>query len=463
MTCILIVILGLISSLLLLITIRKGSVTSQMNKSLVICGIFVVVAATVIGCSSTADMNIEPDLKSVDSTVNENGIQWGSVILGDEMFDYYAEYLEALGRSWEEASKYEWNLSDHEYELAAKSFSPVVYASMLESQRINDNLMAYLMEIERDDSIGVQHAVHFVACIDDELWVICNEVNIPDELREGLEELSLIAEMEYESLGPSMGDYWDEVNEVFGPFLEDLTIIQLDHGGYYEFADVPFDTTFEDFVYSTDSWEFTYFKEPICVDGTGAEAIFSLTNSAGQNLEIYSNSGLFIGDDGEYTIQATRGNTTPDEMIAMLRKWAKGELEDVAPLMAGQTDYANDVMEVFGAFFSPASIEVRADDHETAAQITDMTLEEFVFSVEDWEFQYSAGPEYANIAGPFSESSIVITGADGTKLFIVEELECIYVLNAVPNENGEGSIITGTYGTSIRDMVSSILEWAKTY
>lgn len=323
MTCILIAILGLISSLLLLITIRKGSVIAQMNKALMLCGIFVIVVIMAIGCGNTADTNIDTESNNVHATENEKGIQWGTVILGDDMFDYYAEYLEALGRSWEEASKYEWNLSDHEYEITAKSFSPVVYASMLESQRINDNLMAYLMEIERDDSIGVQQAVHFVACIDDELWVICNEVSIPDELRAGLEELSLIAETEYESLGPSMGDYWDEVNEVFGPFLEDLTIIQLDHGGYYEFADVPFDMTFEDFVYSTDSWEFTYFEEPIRLDGAGAEAIFSLTNSAGQNLEIYSNGGLFIGDNWEYTIHATRGNTTPDEMIAMLRKWAR--------------------------------------------------------------------------------------------------------------------------------------------
>ena len=141
MTCIVIAILGLISSLLLLITIRKGSVTAQMNKALMLCGIFVIVVIMAVGCGNTADTNIDTESNNVHATENEKGIQWDSVILGDDMFDYYAEYLEALGRSWEEASKYEWNLSDHEYELTAKSFSPVVYASMLASQRINDNLI----------------------------------------------------------------------------------------------------------------------------------------------------------------------------------------------------------------------------------------------------------------------------------------------------------------------------------
>ena len=126
-----------------------------------------------------------------------------------------------------------------------------------------------------------------------------------------------------EPIGTYDRDYWTEVNDVFGPFLEPGLQMQLDRGGGYEVGTALFDVSFEDFVNMTDSWEFTYYDEPIRLDleSDGPSAIFSITAKDGTELYIFSEAGLYIGRNWEYSIHVTLGDLTGDEMIAMLYKW----------------------------------------------------------------------------------------------------------------------------------------------
>lgn len=131
-----------------------------------------------------------------------------------------------------------------------------------------------------------------------------------------------------EAIGTYDREYWDEVADVFGPFLEPGLDMQLDISGGYIVGDAPFDLSFEDFVYSSDSWEFSYFDDTVNPDYStnGPIAAFSITAADGRTLRIFSDHGLLIGENGEYSIRASLADLTGHEMIAMLFNWAQEEL-----------------------------------------------------------------------------------------------------------------------------------------
>ncbi len=57
----------------------------------------------------------------------------------------------------------------------------------------------------------------------------------------------------------------------------------------------------------------------------------NVTGWNGTEFYIFSDAGLYIGRNWEYSVHATLGDLTGDEMIAMLYNWASGELNSPAP------------------------------------------------------------------------------------------------------------------------------------
>ena len=394
-------------------SLRERIVRISRNRktSVLLAIVVILIAAIAVGFTFSGG---ETEDAAVSNPYSP-GIEWGTTISGNEMFDFYAEYLEASGRSWDEASKYLWNLGDYDYQLGMDNFHPVTYASMLNSQQLSNDLTAFLMEIDLSDSIGLRQAVNFVARIDGELWVIRNQASIPEELQEGLDALTLAAEIQGESLGPSNGEYWDKVIEVFGPFLTPVDV-EVFVGEVYEPVEPLAATTLEDLVYSTDGWEFNSVDQPAQL-ASPYRAYIKVTAADGRTLVIRDGvDGLFIYEGDYIVMEITLGDMTGDEFLAMLLNWAQAWPEE--PGVTAGPDETDDLEEFFAPFLDPVAVEVTlSDGYVFPYTPTDTTLEEFIYDTahDPFTIRYFDQPVPASHE---ADAAIRITAADGRQLIV---------------------------------------------
>lgn len=337
---------------------RIKLIARQPKTSAILCAAAVLIAAIAVGCTfsgakeETVEVSTpmpepaataEPFWAPVYSSTASANRQDPRVntLMENELYQYYMEYLRALGLdTWEKAAEYCWLDSEYSKNLSIENHKPIIFASMIAFQHLSDDLIAILMDIQAENRDGPVESLNFVGRVDGEPCVFRNADNIPAELQDGLQYLLLEPDYGDEEVMTVDGSYYDEVAEVFGPFLEPGLDMQVDMGGGYTVVEAPFDVSFEEFVYMTDSWDFTYYEEPIKLDldSEGPVASFCITAADGRELYIFSNAGLYIGKNWEFSIHVTRGDLTGDEMIAMLYKWFYEELGFPIPTSsAGET------------------------------------------------------------------------------------------------------------------------------
>lgn len=340
---------------------RIRRIAEKQKTSALLCAAALVIAAMAVGCTfpGSAEADREPataesaapvasatdtaqpspaDSSSSDLSAAESF--WAPVygspaaanrqdprvnaLMGNELYLYYMEYLGALGSdSWDKAAEYCWLDSDYSKNLSLEHHEPVVLASMIAFQHLSDDLIAVLMDIQTENRDEPLEVLNFVGRVDGKPCVFRNADSIPEELRDTLPLLMLAADMgEEESLGPVNGDYWDEVNEVFGPFLEPVDV-EVYVSDLYTPEDA-YDLTFEDFVYMTDGWEFRYYDVSEQLQIASAHTAHIQIHSAdGRVLSIDDTDGILIYKDEYIVTEITLGDTTGDEFIAMLLDWAQ--------------------------------------------------------------------------------------------------------------------------------------------
>lgn len=324
---------------------------ARNRKTSVLLGIVVVlIAAIAVGCTFSGEKDTSPELSAALPTptpVSEWAPVYGSTaaanrqdprvnaLMENELYLYYMEYLGACGTdTWDAAAEYCWLDSEYSKNLSLDNHKPIIFASMIAFQPLCDDLIAILMDIQTENRDEPMESLNFVGRVDGKPCVFRNADGIPEELQYALERLELAADTgEEESLGPVNGSYWDEVNEVFGPFLEPVDV-EVHWGEIYEPVAPLEMLTLGDVVYSTDGWEFKYLEPPAQL-ASPYRAYIKVTAEDGRKLEIRDEAGGMFIYDGDYIVmEISLDDITGDEFLAMLLNWAQAwpkELEQSGP------------------------------------------------------------------------------------------------------------------------------------
>lgn len=105
---------------------------------------------------------------------------------------YFEEYLEVCKSGYKNAAEYVYFDNDWEMEFFVGNVGEkLLDYTILGSESINDSLTAFQVELETasDRTLGRKPTIYnFVAKIDGEYKVITNIRNVPDSLREGIDE-----------------------------------------------------------------------------------------------------------------------------------------------------------------------------------------------------------------------------------------------------------------------------------
>lgn len=311
---------------------RIRLIARQPKTSAVLCAAAVLIAAIAVGCTFSG----AKDSVEISTPMPTSGLETVSLTEADAIA-YYEGFLAANQTGFEEQEAYLWYDSDYTYERVKANYSPFLYSAVIAAEKLSDNLCAIQAEIQDHPEMAPTTHVHYVGILDGRMYVFLNEYVLPETLQAGLVNQTLTADDTVEHMYVD-GSYYDEVAEVFGPFLEPGLEMQLDLGGGYVVGDALFDVSFEEFVYMTDSWDFIYYDEPIRLDldSEGPTASFVITAKDGRELYIFSKAGLYVGKNWEYSIHVTLGDLTGDEMIAMLHKWFYEELGFPIPTSAAK-------------------------------------------------------------------------------------------------------------------------------
>lgn len=298
----------------------------------------------------------------------------------DELYSYYMEYMAFCGAdTWDMAAEYCWMDSEYSKNLSLEHHKPVVYSYVMAVQPLCDDLLAILVDIQtQNHNMPHREILNFVGRVDGTPCVFRNSENIPDELQFALERLELAADTgEEESLGPVNGSYWDEVNEVFGPFLEPISVATEITDNYKPISSIS-PISFEDLVYSSDGWEFEYYDgwQDSSIAGPLGDATIIIEGSNGAVLYIFEGtSNIFIIDalyslahniNEGYCILATFG-MSGDEMVSTLYEWAKtwspeADVEDIpaAETSLSQSSHA-DTSRAYSAPAEPTPSPIAAE------------------------------------------------------------------------------------------------------
>lgn len=116
-------------------------------------------------------------------------------------------------------------------------------------------------------------------------------------------------------------------------------------------------------------------------------------------------------------------------------------------------EYYDEVARVFGPFLAAEKVSVYKSEYYTPMETSDLTLEEFVYMTDSWEFQYYDATRNLQLAND-PDASIAITAEDGRSLYIWNDAG-IYICE-------DGCILTEiTLGGMTGDeFFSHLYKWA---
>lgn len=137
-----------------------------------------------VACKSEADNAIESSVSCASELSEES-------VVSEEVTDFLKEYLDVTMDSVEEAVEYVYFNNDWEKGYYTNCSDYVVDYEILSSEKINDDLNAFLISYtnKSDQEQGTsKNAYNFVAVIDGEYRIITNVRNIPEDLKDGLDE-----------------------------------------------------------------------------------------------------------------------------------------------------------------------------------------------------------------------------------------------------------------------------------
>ena len=319
---------------------RIRLIARQPKISAILCAVAVLIAAVAVGCTFSGVRSLAQESAAMPEPTATSEPAWapvyGSVtaanrqdeqvnsLMENELYLYYMEYLGALGAdTWDKAAEFCWMDSETSKALSTEHHRPITFASMIAFQHLSDDLIAILTDLQYDDR-RISQALNFVGRVDGKPCIFRNADNIPDELREGLQHLMLEPDRGEEEAMTVNGSYYDEVAEVFGPFLEPVNV-DVFLSSIYTPQETG-DLTLEEFVYMTDSWDFRHHAPS---EGLGIaspdRARIRITAANGRELSIGTDTGLLIYEEDAIVTEIFLDNVTGEEFFDRLYKWALGE------------------------------------------------------------------------------------------------------------------------------------------
>ena len=227
--------------------------------------------------------------------------------------------------------------NDYSRQLAEDNWQPIEYVELLAAEQVNEDLVAFLIRYGVDSTPALQ----FVGRVDGWPYIFRNKAAVPEELRAGLEALTLPDPTEEDESFMAVDTfYWDEVERELGGFARsgDIEVHFNDAPAFDETLpadDIFGPMTLEDYIYGTDSWEFRYGGEEMA---NAPAAVIIVRDEAGRALWIMDDADALMIDEGDGTITwVTYAGHPVDcaDMIRHLLPWARGEFSPGISAAAG--------------------------------------------------------------------------------------------------------------------------------
>lgn len=306
---------------------RIARIAQNRKTSVLLGAVVVLIAAIAVGCTfsgSETEMYFEGDPEISDPYATPEPVPIWEVLdtfTEDDASALYSAYLAADQVSFEAAEEYIWYDSEYTRQLSKENYQPLVYAAILDTQMLNDCLCAVQVELQSHPERPRETVVHYVGLADGRLYIFKNSYVIPNYLLEGLGNLELATSPTEEEAMYADGSYWDEVNEVFGPFLNpvDVSVYMSDYYTPVETSDL----TLEEFVNMTDGWEFHYYDASEGLQlANDPKASIKISAEDGRALYVWNDAGIYICEGTSIITEITLGDMTGDEFFSYLYKWA---------------------------------------------------------------------------------------------------------------------------------------------
>ena len=246
-----------------------------------------------------------------------------------ELLDFFSEYVSVAADTvdFDTWADYLYFENDYSRKLAQDASLPFGEASILGAEQINGDLAAFLVQYGRDPYPCLQFAGRY----DGRLYVFRNKAAIPEELREGLDAMTLPDPAEgNDNIMAVDTFYWDEVEKELGGFARSSDIDVFVADGFDEA--IPEDSilgpmTPEDYIYGTDGWKFDYDGAAVMSDHDPS-AWIKILDDSGRTLWIMDDADALMIEEADGSITCVTYRSDPvdcADMIRHLLPWARGE------------------------------------------------------------------------------------------------------------------------------------------
>lgn len=317
---------------------RVARIANAPKMSVTLAAVVLLIAALAVGCTFSGSVSAKNGADAPEPTPTPQlwegeSVAEASTSDADEFILYFSEYLsEGVGaEDFDTWAAYIYFAGENDLQLSRDNYIPIFRGEIVAYERLSDGLAAFLVSYLDSEDTPVSECLHFVGRYDGRLYVFRNKASLPEELCSALEKLTLPDPFEDDpDIMIPDASYWEEVERELAPFARSDRIETSYTPGFD--PDLPEDDIFgpltlEDYVYGTDSWQFTYNGEPIANDPF---AVIKILDDNDRTLWIMDDAdALMIEEaDGSITWVDYAGDPVDcADMIRHLLPWASGKYE----------------------------------------------------------------------------------------------------------------------------------------
>ena len=314
---------------------RVARIAQAPKTSAAVAVAVLLIAAVAVGCTYGGAAKAEPEVSpeiavevpaSASDTDDYSSDETFSEV-DPEFLAFFNEYAAAVADTvdFDTWASYLYFENDYSRKLARDTSLPFGEAAILAAEQINGDLAAFLVEYGRDPYPCLQ----FVGRYDGRLCIIRNKAAVPEELREGLDAMTLPDPAEgNDNIMTVDTFYWDEVDRELASFAYPADIRVFVGDGFDEA--IPEDSIFgpmtlEDYIYGTDGWKFEYNSESPALE---PDAQIIVYDADGRSLWIEADMNALMLHEADGSITRVTYQSDPvdcTDMIRHLLPWARGE------------------------------------------------------------------------------------------------------------------------------------------
>ena len=390
---------------------RVARIANAPKMSVTVAVIVLIIAAVAVGCTFSGAKTEDPE---PEVAVETNSAEFASStdatnmdIVDPELLAYFEEYISVVEDTtdFETWAAYLYFENDYSRQLAQDASLPFGETEILAAEQVNDDLAAFIVQFGRDPYPGLQ----FVGRYDGRLYIFRNKNAIPEELQEGLDNMTLPDPAEGNDNIMSVDtSYWDEVQKELGSFAQSSDI-EVSISEFFDAA-IPEDSIFgpmtlEDYIYGTDGWKFDYNGPQLA---NAPEASILVRDADGRTLWIMDDADALMIEEADGSVTwVTYTNDPVDcaDMIRHLLPWAMGEYVDPIVRQLEQEEQQR-IIDELGRYTLPEkepffvgayTIEYPPDDNTDHAPIWAPDTQTDVFG-QCVYYQYGEEPHFTELA-----------------------------------------------------------------